>query len=583
MSARRQGPLLPRKSTTTPSMKTLRETKFRWPLTLKRSIIKYVGTVLIACTMFTGCSYFKVNTMEPITEEALASEIQNKKRYIILHHDQKVWHLKNATVDETSHVITGTTETLPANHYHFKSAKKYKRANRFKYDTQRKFDSPIYEIHLYATSPFAKENESVTIPFSSINLVEVYDRHGGATIGSLLGVTAAVAVVVGAVLLATKSSCPFAYVRHGDDYDFVGEIYAGAINSRLERDDYLPLPRLTPVDGSYGLRITNELLERQYTNLAQLMVINHPPDVKVVVDKNGAIQSISAAEAPQEAISQTGTNHKETLSAIDSIAYLFNDESPDANPERSLILTFKKPVSAKAAKLVIHAKNSYWLDYVYGKFNEQMGSYYNAFAQQQNKVPASKQMQWSLEQSIPLSVFLASPGGWTLVDYFNLVGPLASRDLVIPIDLSKVTGEKVHVKLQSGFMFWEIDYAAIDFSGNAAVELTRLSASSAIDEKGEDVSAMLLANDDRYLIQPQIGNAVSLRYNAVESGSAQTVFLHSRGYYEYIREYQHWPDLIALRGFRKKGAFTRFAKEQYDEFERTEHILAALLTQRHEN
>src|SRR5262249_31129250 len=145
---------------------------------------------------------------------------------------------------------------------------------------------------------------------------------------------------------------------------------------------------------------------------------------------------------------------KETLIAKDSVSFLFNEIKPEDEHASNLLLSFKRPKDSAKAKLIINAKNSYWLDYVYGKFNEQFGTYYNTFAEEQKKVPASQNIQWTLDQQIPLSVFIETEKGWKFVDYFNSMGPLASRDLVMPIDLSDVKGETVRVKLQCGFMFW---------------------------------------------------------------------------------------------------------------------------------
>ena len=77
-----------------------------------------------------------------------------------------------------------------------------------------------------------------------------------------------------------------------------GEIYSGALHPPIERDDYLHLPSLRPVNGQYRLRLTNEVREVQHTNLAELWVIDHPKDVRTFVDKNGTIRSSAAPVAP---------------------------------------------------------------------------------------------------------------------------------------------------------------------------------------------------------------------------------------------------------------------------------------------
>jgi len=232
-----------------------------------------------------------------------------------------------------------------------------------------------------------------------------------------------------------------------------------------------------------------------------------------------------------------------------------------------LTLSFNKSSDAKTGKLVLCAKNPFWLDYVYMKFNEQFGTYYKTFAEKQKKVPARKQMQWALEQGIPLSVYLETEKGWEFVDYFNVIGPMASRDLIMPVDVSVVKGENVNIKLECGFMFWEIDYAAMDFSENTPVAISHLSPSKAIDEKGNDVGASLSSSDNQYLIQPDIGNEVIVKYTATDSepSQQQTIFLHSRGHYESITDYKGKPNFLYINSFKKKGALIQFSKQHYSD------------------
>ena len=80
------------------------------------------------------------------------------------------------------------------------------------------------------------------------------------------------------------------------------EMYGGAIYSSLERDDYMPLPNLKDFNEEYQLKISNELQERQYTNLAELVVIQHPENSSVIIDKNGTIQTIISPFSPSKAI-----------------------------------------------------------------------------------------------------------------------------------------------------------------------------------------------------------------------------------------------------------------------------------------
>jgi hypothetical protein len=536
-------------------------------------IVIYVTTVI-------GCSYYKVNTIDPLSNEAIIEQVKRKKKYIILHYEEEAWHLKDITLDDASQELKGTLEALPPNHMYYKTAKGEKKANRYK-SAKEWQDRPVYEVHIYLSSLPATEDAKVSIPFSSMSKVQVYDTHVGATVLSVAGTVIGIAAAVGIIIAALKSSCPFVYTQDGESYSFQGEMFGGAIYSSLERDDYMPLPGFTPTTDGYRLIIANELLERQYINLANLIVVYHPNDAQVILDKNGNIQTITHAETPVLAMSNTNIDFLGHIRSKDSVSYLFDELMPGDDAVSSITLTFKRPQHSTSAKLIVNARNSYWLDYVYGKFTEQFGIYFNEFCKEQKKVPAKKNIQWTLDQNIPLSVYIQTSKGWEFVDFFHSMGPLASRDLVMPIDLSKINSNEVKIKLECGFKFWEVDYVSLDFSDNIPVKVQHLISTSAIDKKGIDVSESIAASDDKYLIQPEIGNAVTIKYRATEPATEdkQSVFLHSRGYYEYIRNYTNWPDFAYLKSFKNKGAFTRFSKEQYDAFVGTKELLSAALHQ----
>lgn len=83
------------------------------------------------------------------------------------------------------------------------------------------------------------------------------------------------------------SSCPYVYIFDGEQYSLVGETFPGALLPSLERDDYLPLPGIRPVEDRYQIRLANELMENQYMDLTKLLVVNHPADEIVLLDQSG--------------------------------------------------------------------------------------------------------------------------------------------------------------------------------------------------------------------------------------------------------------------------------------------------------
>lgn len=126
-------------------------------------------------------------------------------------------------------------------------------------------------------------------------------------------------------------------------------------------------------------------------------------------------------------------------------------------------------------------------------------------------------------------------------------------------------------------MFWELDYAAMDFSADAAVTTTTLHPVYAVDEKGNDVLAALSGDDAYYVQQPEPGNYAILKYRydkpAVPGRSCSVVF-STKGYYEPVREYTGKANTKFLRNFKIPGTMATFSKNKYQAIIRNETIIA---------
>lgn len=530
-------------------------------------LLKSKITILFLTLLMIGCSYYKAEKVDN-REISISVEIEKyntENRYVILHSGDTKKHLSSILVNADKNELTAKTKEINAFHTYYKP-RRNKRVNRYNGDK----GQPTNEVHFYANTILDLNGQSeISLPFSKIDSIIVYDKAIGRTVAMVTLTTVGALVVVSAIIAATKSSCPFVYVFDGKSYVFQGELYPGAIRKNLERDDYLLLRNLKEKNGFYSIKVSNELKEIQYTNLLNLIEVTHSKEQAVLMDTYGKIHAITKPVAP---INMIANNRKKTLNTIlykDHISYMFNEHELNNDHLSNLILEFEKPKNIKSGKLVLTLKNSYWLDYIYGKFNEKFGSYFNTFQKNQNKVPAAEAMQWMIDQGIPLGVYMKSANGWDFVQYINVVGPLANRDLVIPLDFEKFNTHKIAIKLECGFMFWEIDYAAMDFSENSPVEISIIQPTRAYDENLNDVKSLLQTADNSYFIQPEIGNVATIYFEAtksVQKGFEKTLFLKNRGYYEYIRDYNGIPNFVALQSFKEKGVFTQFSKEEYYSF-----------------
>ena len=422
-------------------------------------------------------------------------------------------------------------------------------------------------IHIYVAPDSAVRVNGDVISISSANIakMEIADIDVGRTLFAAAGVAYGVMMIVAIIVLLTKEmSCPFVYSETGTDISMEGEIYSGATAVPIERDDYLRLKSIKPVDEMYSIRITNEVKEIQNTNLAELLVFDHPRDVEVLVDKYGIAHSVKDIRQPVIASNAYGRSLKGELSNCDNARYFSEIRNDDLLLD-TINLSFDRPQNSSRAKLVISAKNTMWLDYMFGRLSDMFGNRYDEWVRIRNKRSREYLQQWSLDQGIPLAVYLETATGLEFVDYFNVPGPARDKRDILNIDLSGVTGDRVNLKLVSGVMFWDFDYAGMDFSEDIKMARTSVPLNNAADETGKDVASLLLRDDDRYLVQPDLNNEARLNFKVPPQapGTERSVFLHSKGNYQPVRDAGGKPDMDLLVSMRRPGMFIRFTKDHF--------------------
>ena len=518
------------------------------------------GFILLTINMLVGCNYFKVSSTYSITPEQLAIA---KEDYIIVHFScDEAYHINHLIIDTENNEITGVKEKIDAEHHVLSDV--YHSNNRY----QPKLNPRQDELHLYTNSYDEMHGDHIKILFKDIIKVEVYNKQTGKSILSYVGGAVVFAGVAFIIWALTKSSCPFIYTLDDNDYNFRGEIYGGAISPNLERDDYMPLPNFTSIDSVFKLKITNELKERQYTDVAELLMVEHPNDIEVLMDSYGTPYSLKLPVSPRSAQTDLGNDYLSEIKTHDGVAYQFFDETTENKDFSSIDLSFISTGPTNQMKLVLNLKNTIWLDHAFERFGSLMGDQYNRISSKQHRSPAEQKIQWSKDEGIMLAVKLKTANGWRTIDHINTVGPLASRSIVVPIEADCQAGDELIVRLESGYHFWEVDYAAMDFTSDDSLEINRLPLLAAVDENNIDLMSAIAHQDGDYLEQPYIGAEAILTFDgrpAIQSQKTTTLFLHTRGYYEYIRDYTGKPHIAELKKFRVTGTFARFSKTRFSQ------------------
>ncbi|MBL8002218.1 MAG: hypothetical protein JNL05_09680 [Flavobacteriales bacterium] len=424
-------------------------------------------------------------------------------------------------------------------------------------------------LYLRDTLDSSADIQGPGLPMSAFSRIEVIDADVGASIGFFLLAVVGIAAVVAIIIALTKESCPFIYAYNEEGCHFEGEVFSGAVSPQLQRHDRLPLPHLGPVDGRYRVRVANKAREIQRTDLAELLVVDHPEGSMVLFDRDGSARTISAPVEPSGATDQSGRDAMALIASADDRAWQGDPTNDRPNADEYLDVSFPRPQGVASGRLVITARNTFWADQLYGMFLDEFGSKADALRERMQKRTAEEMRQWAREQYLPLSVSMkVGPDRWERIGQFELAGPMAWRQDVLEIDLSRATGERIELRLGSGFMFWQIDAVAFDTSTQIPVAIQRLQPDSAIDQAGRDVRASMLFEDGDLLVQPAVGDAVELSFRcpAPLAGMHRSLFLHAAGHYEILREPRsHEPDMRYLRGFKEPGALSRYSRERWNE------------------
>ena len=448
--------------------------------------------------------------------------------------------------------------------------------NRYTRNKNGSIDGPgglVYEIRIQANEVIfdegtASEGVRVKIPIENIYQLDLLEhKEAVGILSKVLGGIAAVGAAAGTFVLCCLS-CPFIYIQDGDVERFMGEFFSGAVTENMARHDFLPLPGFEPVDGVYELRIANEMEERQYTDLAVLEAVEHPADMEVLMTPEGMPILFAAPQLPAEAVTDQGTNCEAVMAARDGIAYDFTDECAEKENFSSLSLAFDKPAGVDQAHVILHVKNTMWSMMMYESFMSMFGSRYDDYVEHQRDRSAEQKTQWLKDQGQMLEVQLRRSGQWETVHWVNLPGPFSFRSEVVPLDVSNTDEGPIELRLVAGYHFWELDYAAIDYTEQPGMVKTPLALLSAEDELGQDVASHLLEVDGDYLERLFIGADATLKFQALpapESGNVHSVFMHAYGYYEPIRAYAGIPNMAELKKFKEPGHFARFSKEQFND------------------
>lgn len=543
-------------------------------LSLKQFKILFTGFFIMASLACCHNFYMatSANTASVSQTSTSINKLKQQNRFFILRSGDRSYYMKALSLIEDQKTLNATLDTLPTDHLLYLT---HGRKGKMLYKKSTLDEEVLTEVHLFISKDTSIQPGNYSLSLDKVQKIEVVEKDKQRTTGSYIigsvGYTIGAIAVAAIIVAAIKSSCPFVSAYTNNEFALQGEIYGGAIYPQLTRDDYMPLRMQPNANGTLQVKISNELQEKQYTDFADLLIITHDKNSKVLSDEKGNLFEIRQPQSPVKAWTTNNADALTSLLQANDNRLLHFDDTLATDAGNYVITKFTKPANVQKAKLVLSLKNSYWLDYLYGEMAKGFGSYYNTYIKKQHKTPVEKLLKWTKDQKLPLEISIKTNDGWKKITDLTTIGPLATREVVIPVDLSGINNESVEIKLSSGFMFWEIDYAAIDYSDNKNFEVERVAPSVATDEAGKNVLFLLEKKDGIYLEQPVPGNMVTLQYKCKPQAenTSRSYILSTRGYYEHVRDFKGSPKIAFLNQFKQPNAFPIFSLQQYKKFRNT--------------
>ena len=540
----------------------------------KRKRTAYVFLCFIVITL-SSCylNFYRTNTKSSVNTSTLTG-LRSQNKYFIIHFTDSIRGLEKVYL--SGDTLHGVLVSLPAAHskyLHPKSTEKSAFKNKDKY-------SVLTEVHLYENSSFNNTDSVFAASITSFNRTDVYEfnekatrtNHILSTVGIVVSAVAIISIIVAAATASAVSSaggdcnCPQVYVDNNGTYNFESGLYSGAVYSTLERTDYLPLNTVPYNAKDISFKIANAKNEEQFINKVELLQVNHTSGVHVLADRHGNIYSYEKTMAPLSALTNTKNDIKNSLAQTDEQYYSF-DNTANKNGFSDVTLTFDKPNNAENAKLIIHARNTYWGGLIYKEFNNLFGEDFEKWRAKQEKANPKDLEKWQTDQALPLMVYIKINNEWKFVDYYQLIGNTASRDMIMNIDTKNIYGNKIELKLETAYRFWDLDFAGIDYSNNENFTATVVEPEQVIKSDSTNENETLGDNDKQYvhLVNDEYISFNYLIPQSADNNTEASYFLVSGGYYHSLEHITGKADYNALMRFKKQGAFDKFSREKYKE------------------
>ncbi len=353
------------------------------------------------------------------------------------------------------------------------------------------------------------------------------------------------------VYLIQSTSCPHIYSFDGQEYQLDADPLSGSLFRGAEDTDLDRLEHLTPVDGTYRLRVANERDERDHIDAISLLVVDHAPGVEVLPTPDGGLTGIAEASSAIRCTDSAGRDRTDLLAEADdqifvSLASDFDAGSTEA-PTEILTCEFGVPEGGDAV-LELRAHNTQYAADIFVEYLARMGPGVGPLLEWTQDAECCSYEDKIAEEidrlGLPLTVRVGEGDDAVVAASLQPVGPAVFRTTAVPLQPGP-DGTAV-VRLEMAPLLWEVDRIAV---GHAVpVQSVSLSPYSATGPDGGDVAHTLTTSDDvrLELVNGTHADVTFVAPLASADDADRTVVLQIEGFYEFGVGGRAWLNPVAV-------------------------------------
>jgi hypothetical protein len=423
-----------------------------------------------------------------------------------------------------------------------------------------------------------RQSRPISVALSDIRDLEIWRFDTGKTVLLAAGIGATI-VLVAAIAAATFASavrgawggdqnfsCPFIYSWDGHQWQLDSGTFGGAIMPALQRTDLDNLIHAAPSAGTLRLKLANELRETDYVDAVSILAVDHPRGTRVLPDAGSlpVLHAVRAPEAPLRARDDAARERLAWVRASDGVFWESDlrprDAASPTDVTDGLELTFRKPVGAARATLVLDVWNTPWASYLMGHLVRAWGRDVAQWYDPASSPLVARRLGSALANEGFLAVQVRVKGRWETRGRVWETGPEVTKQVAMPLDLTGVTGDQVEIRLESIPNFWLVDYVGLDFSPPAPFSARELALETAIEHRGTDVRGQLVVEDGACFIMARGDSAeLTVKVPPVPAGMERSYLAKTAGWYRIEGAESAPPDTALIAEVNAPGGPTRAA------------------------